>query len=213
MRIPLWFVTLAAVGLAAAPADAGMINAGSSSAQTHTPFALNVVDNGPGTISLWGVTFKRLGPPNVNGGLLPSPGFQQLLALLNSGSNMVRIAPITLGHGPNRVKWWIVFLQEPPAKGSNSLASVIPPAGSGSPGSGSGVNPPVNLNPPNLGGPTTIQPFLPATGMGLGSSSSVDSAVVHNPEPPGIILGALAGLTALACAWRHRKQSPPLAFA
>ena len=75
MRIPLWFVTLAAVGLAAAPADAGMIKAGSPAAPT-TPFALNVVDNGPGAISLWGVTFKPLGPPNVNGGSLPSPGFQ-----------------------------------------------------------------------------------------------------------------------------------------
>ena len=126
---------------------------------------------------------------------------------------MVRVAPITLGQGANRVKWWIVFLQQPPANGSNSLVSGIPPAGNDSPGGGSGVNPPVNLNPPSLGGPTTVQPLLPPTGTGLGSSGNESSAVVHNPEPPGIILGALAGLTALACVWRQRKQSPPFALA
>jgi hypothetical protein len=211
MRTPHCIMTLAAVGLAAAPADAGMINPGSPGAQSvsRSPFALNVVDNGPGAISLWGVTFKPLGPPSVNGGFLPSPGFQQLLSLLNSGSSMVRVAPIQLGHGANRVKWWVVFLQQPPANGSsgtpNSLVSLTPPGG------GSGINPPVSLNPPNLGGPTTIQPLLPPTGTSQSRSSG--SAVVHNPEPPGIILGALAGLTALACVWWQRRQNPPLAVA
>jgi hypothetical protein len=212
MRIPLCIVTLAAVGLAAAPADAGMINPGSPAAQTvtRTPFALNVVDNGPGAISLWGVTFKPMGSPNVNGGFLPSPGFQQLLALLNSGSSMVQIAPIQLGHGANRVKWFVVFLLQPPANGS----TVTPSAGNGSPGGGGGINPPVNLNPPTSGGPSTTDPNQGQVGTGLNPSGSNEGgAVVHGPEPPSIVLGALAGLTALACAWRQRRQSPPLALA
>jgi hypothetical protein len=215
MRIPLCVATLAAVGLAAAPADAGMINPGSPTAQTinRTPFALNVVNNGPGAISLWGVTFQPLGSPNVNGGFLQSPGFQQLLSLLNSGSSMVRVAPIQLGQGAKRVKWWIVFLLEPPANGSNPLVSVTPPTGNTSPGGGSGVNPPVNLNPPATG-PTTIEPNPgPVVTNPTGSLGSGGSPPAHMPEPPGIILGALAGLTALACAWRQRRQTPPLALA